>query len=143
MKLHDFLNERISDFALLYFKLHRFHWFVEGSGFFPFHTKYEELYDEMTELLDEYAERLLSIGGTPFATIKQYLATSKLSEDGTEVEPKAIGNTIIKDFSAVVLSLKDGIKIAEDHDDDTTADMFITTISSLEKHIWMFKQSVK
>jgi len=40
-------------------------------------------------------------------------------------------------------ALKQGIGIAEDQGDDATADMFIGTITTFEKHLWMFKQSLK
>jgi len=141
MKLHQFLNERIADLGVLYFKLHRFHWFVEGPAFYPMHAKYEELYDEVTALFDEYAERLLSIGGKPLATMKEYLSVSKISEEGSEVTPEAIFVTLIKDYSYFVQNLKEGVKLAEGEGDMTTADMFIESIGSFEKHLWMFKQS--
>ena len=143
MTLHGFLNERIADFGVLYFKLHRFHWYVEGEGFYPLHAKFEELYDELTALFDEYAERLLSIGGAPASTMKEYLALSKISEEGKEVAPKAIFETLIKDYSHVVTALKQGIELAEGERDMATADMFIETVTTFEKHLWMFKQSVK
>jgi len=142
MTLHGFLNERIADFGVMYFKLHRFHWYVEGPFFYPLHEKYEELYDELTELFDEYAERLLSIGGKPASTMKEYLSLSKVSEEGNEVAPKAIFETLIKDYSHVVAALKEGVELAEGERDMATADMFIETIATFEKHLWMFKQSV-
>ena len=143
MKLHNFLNERIADFGVMYFKLHRFHWYVEGGSFYPLHEKFEELYDELTALFDEYAERLLSIKGSPASTMKEYLSLSKISEEGKEVEPKAIFETLIKDYSHVVDALKEGIELAEGERDMATADMFIETVTTFEKHLWMFRQSVK
>lgn len=143
MTLHNFLNERISDFGVMYFKLHRFHWFVKGPDFYPMHEKYEELYDEMTATFDEFAERLLSIGGAPAATMREYLALSKISEEGNETNSNDIFKTLIKDYSHMTEALKQGIGIAEDQGDDATADMFIGTITTFEKHLWMFKQSLK
>ncbi|MDR2168286.1 MAG: DNA starvation/stationary phase protection protein [Clostridiales bacterium] len=143
MALKDFLNVRIADLAVLYIKLHRFHWFVEGKLFYPLHAKFEELYDEATELYDEFAERLLAIGGAPAATMKEYLALTMISEEGNEVAPKDIFNTLIKDYSLLVDELKKGIAIAQDADDESTADLFIGTITTLEKHLWMFKMSIK
>ncbi|MCL2855032.1 MAG: DNA starvation/stationary phase protection protein [Defluviitaleaceae bacterium] len=143
MALKNFLNVRISDLAVMYIKLHRFHWFVEGPLFLPLHEKYEELYDEMTALFDEFAERLLAIGGAPASTMKEYLSLTQISEDGSEVTPKAIFETLIKDYTFLAEELKKGIAIAQGEDDEATADMFIGTITTLEKHVWMFKQSIK
>ena len=143
MNLKDFLNVRISDLAVMYIKLHRFHWFVEGSGFYALHEKFEELYDETTGFFDEFAERLLAIGGTPASTMKQYLALAEISEEGNEVKPKDIFEALIKDYNFLAEALKKGVGMAQDAEDEPTADLFIGTISTLEKHIWMFKQSIK
>ena len=143
MSLEKTLNQFIADFSLTYFKLHRFHWFVEGAGFFSLHEKYEELYDETTALLDEYAERLLAIGGKPISTMKEFLAATTLSEEGSETKPDDIHKTIIADYQKMVDNLKKGISVAEEADDNTTADLFIETIGTFQKHIWMFKQTIK
>ncbi|MCL1996917.1 MAG: DNA starvation/stationary phase protection protein [Defluviitaleaceae bacterium] len=143
MNLEKILNERIADFAVLYFKLHRFHWFVQGPAFYNSHKLYEELYDETTELIDQFAERLLTIKGTPAATMKSYLALSSISEEGDEVTPEEIGKTLIKDFSHVVERLKAGIDVAEENRDMATADLFTVTIGQLEKHLWMLGQTLK
>jgi len=143
MALHNFLNERIADFAVMYIKLHRFHWFVEGPDFYPHHAKFQELYEETTELFDEFAERLLAIGGAPVATLKKYLELTKICEEGNEVTPKAIYTTLIKDYTTMAEELKKGIEIAQSAGDEVTADMCIGTVNTLEKHVWMFKMSVK
>lgn len=143
MNLEKIFNERIADFAILYFKLHRFHWFVQGQDFHVFHKLYEELYNEATSLIDEFAERLLSINGTPAATIKSYLALATISEEGNEVYPKDIAKSLINDYSHIAEKLKTGITAAEDVNDPATADLFTVTIAQLEKHIWMLSQTLK
>jgi len=143
MKLEQILNERIADFGTLYIKLHRFHWFVEGTEFFPIHTKTEELYNEAALLLDEYAERLLTIDGKPIATLKEFIAISKISEDGNETNAKDIMNTLIKDYTFIVEELKSGITVADEAGDSLTVALFEDTIGAFQKHLWMFKQTVK
>ena len=68
-KLEQLLNKEVANFAVLYTKLHNFHWYVKGSLFFQLHGKFEELYDEVTEIYDEIAERILMIGGKPVASL--------------------------------------------------------------------------
>ena len=143
MTLEQTLNQRIADFAVLYFKLHHFHWFVEGKGFYSLHTLFEALYDEATALLDQYAERLLAIGGTPASTMQAYLSLTTLSEATTESDATAIAHVLIADYSTIVSALKTGIPVAEGENDPSTADLFIATIAGLEKHLWMLKQFVK
>ena len=70
------LNELVATWSVLYTKLHNYHWYVSGPSFFTLHTKFEELYNEVTLNLDEIAERILSKGGKPVATLKEHLELS-------------------------------------------------------------------
>lgn len=143
MNLEQVLNERIADFGVLYVKLHRFHWYVKGKHFFALHSKFEEFYDEITEYLDEYAERLLSINGKPVATLKEFLEIATISEDGNETTAEEMVTTVINDYSLVVTKLKEAFEVAEENNDTLTADLFMDTIGAFEKHLWMLKQYVE
>lgn len=46
MNLQTALNVQISNWSILYTKLHRYHWYVKGPLFFTLHEKFEELYNE-------------------------------------------------------------------------------------------------
>ena len=143
MNLEKVLNERIADFALMYVKLHRFHWYVQGPHFTTFHAIYEGLYNDFSNYLDNYAERLLAIGGTPVATLKGFLALSALSEEGDEVTPHQIGQTLQNDLGHIVKKLKDGIAVSDATNDVATSDLFTVTIADLEKQLWFIKQTLK
>lgn len=143
MTLEQIFNKQISNLAVLYFKLHNFHWFVSGKEFFTYHKLFEELYNEATELVDQFAERLLSIKGTPVSTMKEFLQLSNISEGGKETCPVEISKVLISDYSTIVSALKEGIKVADDVNDTSTSDLFTVTITSLEKHIWMLGQVIK
>lgn len=142
-QLEKALNERIADFAVLYFKLHRYHWFVKGPGFYSLHSLFENLYDASTALLDQFAERLLAIGGTPAATMKEYISLATLSEQGNEEDSMLIAQTLMSDYQTIVNGLKSTVSTAESADDASTADMCIATITDIEKNIWMLRQFMK
>lgn len=142
-KLEQFLNKEVANFAVLYTKLHNFHWYVKGPLFFQLHAKFEELYDEVTEIYDEFAERMLMIGGKPVATLKGSLELASIAEaTGLETKEDMI-KSVIQDFKHIDLELKEGIKLSEDHEDDVTVDLLTTTRASLQKHIWMLSELLK
>ena len=133
------LNKQVANFGVLYTKLHNFHWFVKGSNFFELHEKFEELYDEVTENFDEVAERVLMLGGRPVATLKEFLEVASIKEaSGNESDMEMVKATIA-DFETINNELKDGLKLAEELEDDVTADLFTGIRASLQKHIWMLK----
>ena len=50
----------LADLQVFYSNLRGFHWNVKGHGFFVLHSKYEELYNDAAEKVDEVAERILN-----------------------------------------------------------------------------------
>jgi starvation-inducible DNA-binding protein len=133
------LNKQIANWGLLFVKFHNFHWYVKGSEFFSLHIKFEELYNEAALNLDQLAERLLAIEGKPFATMKEYLSESSLKEaKGTETTQQMIQG-IVADSDLLIGELEEGMKIAEEAEDETTGDMLLQIHAALQKHRWMFK----
>lgn len=131
------LNKQIANWNILYVKLHNYHWFVKGGQFFTLHTKFEELYDEAALHIDELAERVLAIKDKPLATMKEYLSTSSIQEAKGGEDANAMVAEIVSDFQKLIGELKDGMKAAEEADDETTGDMLLAIHTGLEKHVWM------
>ncbi|TKI57047.1 DNA starvation/stationary phase protection protein [Brevibacillus antibioticus] len=137
--LYSVLNKQVANWTVLYTKLHNFHWNVKGPHFFTLHTKFEELYNEAAANLDALAERVLSIGGKPVATLAACLNTASITEaEGNETAEQMV-ETIARDFSILVDELKLAMETADQADDEATADMLLGIRSSLEKHVWMLK----
>jgi len=135
--LVDVLNKQVADWNVLFVKLHNFHWYVKGPGFFTLHTKFEELYTEAALHIDVLAERILAIKGKPLATMKEYLATSSVEEGKGGESAEVMVKEISDDFTKMLADLKQGIELAESAGDHRTADLFIGIYDGLEKHIWM------
>src|SRR5690606_9275675 len=76
----EILNKQVANWSVLYMKLHSFHWFVKGKDFYTLHEKFEELYNEAAQIIDEVAERILAIKGKPQATLKEHLAAASIQE---------------------------------------------------------------
>ncbi|HZG14371.1 MAG TPA: Dps family protein [Candidatus Bathyarchaeia archaeon] len=137
--LMDTVNKQIANWTILYVKLHNFHWYVKGPQFFTLHTKFEELYTEASLHIDELAERLLALGGQPVATMRGCLERASVKEaQGNETAEKMVDITV-QDFGIMIQELKEGMKLAEEVDDETTGDMLLAIHSSLEKHVWMLQ----
>jgi len=136
-QLATVLNKQIANWSVLYTKLHNFHWYVKGDQFFTLHIKFEELYNEAGLHVDVIAERLLSIGGKPVATMKENLETASIKEAmGTESSHEMV-QAIISDFTLITGELKEAMSLASELNDETTGDMLLAIHSGLEKHIWM------
>lgn len=138
-QLIEMVNKQVANWSVLYIKLHNYHWYVKGPHFFTLHEKFEELYNEASQYIDELAERLLSIGGQPVATMKEILEMSSVKEANGNENAEEMVASISNDFSILIGELKEGMKVAEEADDEATGDMLLGIHQSLEKHNWMLK----
>jgi starvation-inducible DNA-binding protein len=137
MNLQTALNIQISNWSILYTKLHRFHWYVKGPLFFTLHEKFEELYNEAALTVDEIAERLLAIGGQPVATMKEYLETATLTETNNETKASDMVASLVADYKAIKEQLVELSVLAEDNNDVITNDLATGLIEKIDTHVWM------
>lgn len=131
------LNKQVADWNILFVKLHNFHWNVKGPAFFTLHMKFEEFYNEAALHIDEIAERILALKGTPIASMKEYLEVSSVSEATGKEDANEMVQEIANDFSKMIIELKKGMGIAEEEDDEISSDMLLAIHTVLEKHVWM------
>lgn len=102
----EVLNKQVANWNVLYVKLHNYHWYVTGPHFFTLHEKFEEFYNEAGTYIDELAERILALEGKPLATMKEYLATSSVSEGTSKESAEEMVQTLVNDYSALIQELK-------------------------------------
>ena len=140
-EVKDFLNTVVATQGQFYIRLHQFHWYVKGSHFFTLHEQFEELYDETTDNLDLVAERLLAVGGEPYATLQEFIKHSVIEEN---IEDKNLSQdemveAVVKDLETIAKSLEEGILLTDEHEDFPSNDMLIAMKEDVDKHIWMLK----
>ncbi|MGJ9382766.1 Dps family protein [Salipaludibacillus sp. CF4.18] len=118
-------------------KLHHYHWYVSGPSFFTLHEKFEGFYNEAATNIDDIAERILTIGGKPVATLKEYLDDSSIKEASGNEDANEMVAELSKDFALISEESYALVQAAGEVDDEATADMFIALKSSIEQHVWM------
>ncbi|MEN8249111.1 MAG: Dps family protein [Bacteroidota bacterium] len=142
-KIANDLNNLLANYQIYYQNLRGFHWNIKGKHFFELHVKFEELYNDAAIKIDEIAERILTIEGTPLHSFADYIEKAKL-EVATDVSDGESCVTIIVDnLSAIVEEQKNLRAMAEDNGDGATADMMATFIEEQEKTLWMYKSWLK
>ncbi|TSB44807.1 Dps family protein [Alkalicoccobacillus porphyridii] len=142
-RISQILNNQVSNWSVLFTKLHNYHWYVKGPQFFTLHEKFEELYNEASGYIDELAERLLALKGSPVATMKEHLETASIKEGEYGLTAEAMVEDLVRDFSLLTEEIKEGMEAAESLGDQTTADMLLAIHQSLEKHNWMLRSFLR
>ncbi|HLV38117.1 Dps family protein [Xanthomarina sp.] len=133
------VNELLANFQIYYQNLRGIHWNIKGKRFFDLHVKFEELYTDANIKVDEIAERILTLGETPWHTFDDYTKLAKVP----------IGKNISQDEKAVRLiieSLSELLKIerqildkTDEAKDEGTNSMMSDFITEQEKTVWMMK----
>lgn len=137
------LNKQVANWNVLYVKLHNYHWYVTGPHFFTLHEKFEEFYTEAATYIDELAERILALEGKPLATMQEYLEVSTVHESTSKESADEMVQSLVNDYSAIIQELKEGMEVAEEADDQTSADMLLAIHTTLEQHVWMLSAFLK
>ena len=108
------LNVLLADYQLFYMNTRGLHWNIKGEKFFELHLKFEELYNNLVLKIDEVAERILTLGGTPLHSYSDYLKLSSVKEakniskgiEGVELVVDSFKKVIIKQRKILKISIK-------------------------------------
>jgi len=131
------LQQLLADFQVYYTNLRGFHWNIKGHGFFVLHSKFEELYNDAAEKVDELAERVLMLGGTPANKFSEYLKVAKVKEvDGVSNADEALGN-ILETYSYLIAEERKLLSLASEVNDEVTVALMSDYLKEQEKMVWM------
>ncbi|HJE02739.1 DNA protection during starvation protein [Aliarcobacter thereius] len=138
------LNQIQADAHALYVKLHNFHWNVKGMDFHPVHNFTEGLYNEMSTLFDDTAERAIIIGGKALLTIDALAKTTKIATETADCfKSKEIVEKIVTDFTYLLKEFKTLSQVAGDANDKGTEAFADDKVAELEKNLWMLNSMLK
>ena len=137
------LNELLATYHLHYQNLRSLHWNIKGENFFELHVKYEELYTRTQVIIDDLAERILSLGETPSSTLEKYIETSAIKSNPTITDGKA-GMKYISEAQNTILELERALlNMSSENEDEGTNSMMSDLIREKEKTNWMFNAWLK
>ncbi len=133
-----------ADAHSLWVKFHNYHWNVKGLQFFSIHEYTEKAYDDMGDLFDDCAERLLQLKAKAIVCAKDLIENAKA--------PKAEGKAcftsleviefIKKDYEYLLGEFKKLNEEAEKAGDTTTAAFAQENIAKYEKSLWMLEATL-
>jgi starvation-inducible DNA-binding protein len=138
------LKQLQADSHALYIKLHNYHWNVKGMDFNPVHEHTESIYNSMSTLYDDTAERVIQLGGTPYLTMSELLKATKIKEEsGDSFTSKKIVKNIVADFEYLLKSFSALSDTADKAGDKTTAAFADDNVASYEKELWILGAMLK
>lgn len=144
MNLYQKMNVFLANQTVMYMKVHNLHWYVKGHQFFSLHEKFEEIYDQTADIIDDVAERILSVNKYPVANLKEVLELSTISERyDKDVSGILAVEILLADIEQLIKDSKELADLAEEADDSVTNDMFIGYTGEYQKLHWMLTSYLK
>ncbi|KRM97745.1 Dps family protein [Loigolactobacillus rennini] len=134
------LNQLIADISQLKVIIQQTHWYLRGQSFFRLHPLMDDYGDQLSDQLDEVAERLIAINGAPMATTHEFIENTGLPDEKVEfdqLDMKEFMARLVKGFKYLRDQYQKGIEITDEEQDLPTQDMLNGYKSDLDKNIWM------
>lgn len=132
------LNQLLSNYQVLYINVRGFHWNIKGSNFFELHLKFEEIYNNLQEKIDEIAERILTLGYAPLHSYSDYIRMSTIAEAVNISNGKEGLEFIVKSMETNMILQRQILELANDSIDEGTSALMSDYIREQEKQIWMY-----
>jgi starvation-inducible DNA-binding protein len=134
------LAQLLADTYTLYLTTHNFHWNVTGPMFNTLHQMFMEQYTELWSSVDLIAERIRALGHWAPGSYAQLTSLASIA-DAPRTPPKAIEMIRIlhQGHESVARTARRVFPLANEADDQPTADLLTQRLDVHEKTAWMLR----
>lgn len=132
------LNDLLANYQVFYINTRGFHWNIKGEKFFELHVKFEELYSDLILKIDEIAERILTLGGTPVHSFSEYIKQSQIKEKTNITSAHDTVSEVLNAFETVLIKQRALLSLSGEADDEGTNALMSDYIREQEKLVWMY-----
>ena len=138
----DHLNSELATAFILSFNAKRYHWMVAGPHFRDYHLRFDDLYTAVDGTVDELAERIRMLGGTPISTPAQMEKGSKVrcSDPSKPLDARAMVQEAMAGEEVVIAFMHEGIDAAGAAGDPGTADLLTRFVQVHQKEAWFLRE---
>ena len=130
------LRHQVANAVLLYFNYKHYHWQTYGPLFRDLHKLFDRFAEEVLESLDPLAERVRMIGQDPPAHPLEAADLASVSTAAPHSTMREMVEEANRNMLIVIKEMRRAAKIADEHDDPGTVDLFSRTVQVHEKHEW-------
>jgi starvation-inducible DNA-binding protein len=133
------LSRVLADTYTLYLKTHNFHWNVEGPMFNTLHLMFETQYTELSLAVDLIAERIRALGYPAPGSYREFGGLSTVEDVVGRPPATEMIAQLAKDQETVVRTARGVFALADEANDQPTADLLTQRMQVHEKTAWMLR----
>jgi len=137
------LRRQVANAFVLYTNYKHYHWQTYGPLFRDLHKLFDEFADEILESIDPLAERMRMIGQDPPAHPIEIMDAASVSAAASHLSPHDMIEEADRNELVVVKEMRQAAKIADEHEDPGTVDLFSKLVQVHEKQEWWLRDIMR
>jgi starvation-inducible DNA-binding protein len=137
------LRQQTANAFVLYANYKHYHWQTFGPLFRDLHKLFDELALEVLSTVDEFAERVRMIGQNPPAHLLESASLATVPQTSAHTTMREMVEEAQRNLLIVIAEMRKGAKVADEHDDPGTVDLFSKAVQIHEKHEWWLRDILR
>lgn len=136
-------KEALANTFVMYFKAQAYHWNVEGVNFPQMHEFFGDLYEELSDAVDPFAEEIRALGEYAPKNLDEIFRLKSI--DGENVATSAsqmVADLLIANNQSII-TLNKLFGELDSANEQGFADFVASRLDAHKKHGWMLKSILK
>jgi starvation-inducible DNA-binding protein len=132
----------LANATIMYHRVHGFHWNIVGPDFPQWHSKFEEIYDDVYGSLDPLAENIRKISGVaPFRLSDLAIRATVADDNVGDYSPQTLISSLLATNYGVLDSLNNAFQMANSANQQGIANFLAERIDAHQKWNWQLSVS--
>lgn len=137
------LRRQVANAFVLYANYKHYHWQTYGPLFRDHHKLFDKFADAVLDTLDQFAERVRMIGQDPPAHPIEMMDLASVSAAASHLSPHDMVQEANRNELIVVKEMRQAARLADEHGDPGTVDLFSRLVQVHEKHEWWLRDMLR
>jgi starvation-inducible DNA-binding protein len=137
------LQRQVANAFVLYANYKHYHWQTYGPLFRDLHKLFDQLAEDVLPTLDELAERVRMIGQDPPAHLIAAADLATVAAAAPHSTMREMVEEANRNLLVVIKEMRHAAKIADEHGDPGTVDVFSRLVQIHEKHEWFTRDMLR
>ena len=128
------LNQSLADTLDLAYQTKQAYWNVKGYNFYGLHLLFDDLYGQLANHVEGFAEQVITIGGQALGTIRAAGSSSQLDEYPLyALDSKVHVNALLDRYGKYSSRVRQAVQKAEQFGDPDTTDLYTSVSRAMDK----------
>jgi starvation-inducible DNA-binding protein len=144
-KMEELVKQACKAFATHYhfmLKAQNYHWNVRGVDFLQYHELFGDIYEELEDSLDAFAEHIRGLQALVPAGFEYLLEYSELEDPKSDMSKDDMVYTLYRDNAKIVKAITDAYNLSELNHEYGFSAFLTDRLAQQRKHGWQLYSSM-